>query len=497
MRDYEAELIEAVRRFRHDPLGFVLAMFPWGEAGGPLADKTGPDLWQRKALNDIGSALKAGKHLEGAIQEAISSGHGVGKSAFFAWLILWSMSTCGDTRGVITANTENQLRTKTWPELAKWHRMCLCGHWFTFTATALFSKEPGRDKTWRFDAVPWSENNVEAFAGLHNEGRRIVALMDEASAIPDLIWETLEGALTDSNTEILWIAAGNPTRNTGRFRECFGRRKHRWITQQVDSRTVAITNKSQINKWAEDYGEDSDFFRVRVRGLFPMAASSQFISTGIAESAVERDVRVAQWEPVYIGLDVARFGDDESVLCARKGQNARLIPWQIWRGKDTQFVAHEAAKIRRAIGAVAICVDETGLGAGVVDRLRALNEPVVPVNNGSRPTGLIRLSEGVKVKNRGGENWAAMRDWLPNGSIPNDPQLIDELTGREYGYDADGAIILERKEHMKERGLSSPDRADALALTFAQPQAIGRDSAFEDDDHEYDQRRTANSRTGY
>ena len=152
---------------------------------------------------------------------------GPGKSVLVAWVILWAITTHPDTRGIVTANTESQLRQKTWAELAKWFRLCLWRHWFDMTATAIYSSDAAHEKTWRVDAAAWQERNVAAFAGLHNQGKRVLAVFDEASAIPDVIWETTEGALTDADTEIIWLVCGNPTRNTGRFRECFGRFRHR------------------------------------------------------------------------------------------------------------------------------------------------------------------------------------------------------------------------------------------------------------------------------
>jgi hypothetical protein len=375
-RDYEAELVEEVAGFTKDPLGFVMYAFPWGEPG-ELRDKDGPDAWQRELLEDVGEGLLS---IEQAIQQATASGHGVGKSALVAWLLLWAISTFEDTRGVVTANTESQLRTKTWAELSKWYRLCICRHWFRLTATALFALAPGHEKTWRIDAVPWSENNTEAFAGLHNEGRRIIVVFDEASAIPDVIWETTEGALTDANTEILWLAFGNPTRNTGRFRECFGRFRHRWGNRQVDSRTVAITNKEQIAQWVADYGEDSDFVRVRVRGVFPRAGSTQFISGDVVDEARARKPDEIQGAPLVLGVDVARFGDDQTVLCPRRGRDAKSMPWETLRGADTMQVAARVAEWVRLNRPVAVFVDGGGLGAGVVDRLRQLNVRVVDVN---------------------------------------------------------------------------------------------------------------------
>ena len=277
------ELIEALGALTHDPLAFVYFAYPWGEPGTPLEDMEGPDEWQIQILKDIGEQLKKGKDLQTAIQEAVASGHGIGKSALISWLIHFAISTHENTRGVVTANTEGQLRTKTWPELSKWHNMFIAKDLFTYTATAIFSSDKNYEKTWRIDAIPWSKNSPESFAGLHNQGNRILVLFDEASAIDDVIWEVTEGALTDANTEIIWCAFGNPTRNSGRFRECFRKYRKFWNTYQIDSRTVKISNKAKIEEWLEAYGEDSDFFKVRVRGVFPSASDLQFISTKIAD----------------------------------------------------------------------------------------------------------------------------------------------------------------------------------------------------------------------
>src|SRR5436853_2545763 len=200
--DFILELAE----YSLDPYGFVLWAFPWG-VPGELAECPGPEPWQVRILQDLGRGLTTP---EQAIRLARTSGHGIGKSALVAWIILWAMSTLEDTVGVVTANTENQLKTKTWVQLAKWFRLCLTRDMFRMTATAIFSRDPEHETTWRFDMVPWSERNTEAFAGLHNQGKRVLLVFDEASAIPDLIWEVSEGALTDANTQIIWAAFGNP-----------------------------------------------------------------------------------------------------------------------------------------------------------------------------------------------------------------------------------------------------------------------------------------------
>jgi hypothetical protein len=462
----DSDMTAEAARFTHDPAGFVLWAFPWGE--GELAGQNGPRQWQGEILRAIGERLKSGATVQQAIQIAVASGHGIGKSALVSWLNLWAMSTAPNTRGVVTANTDSQLTTKTWAELAKWFRLCITSPWFTMTATALFSKDESAAKTWRIDAIPWNESRPESFAGLHNKGNRILVVFDEASAIPDIIWQTTEGALTDEGTEIIWAAFGNPTRNTGRFHEAFHRLRHRWHCRQIDSRKVNGTNKAQISKWVDDYGEDSDFVRVRVRGQFPRASSTQFIPSDLVDEAMSRASDAGIYDPLILGVDVARFGDDSSEIVPRRGLDAKKIPWRHFRGLDTMQLAAQVALAITELHPDAVFVDETGVGAGVIDRLRQLGyRNVYGVNNGAKPDGGLEQEACV---NKGAECWARGRAWLKaGGSIPNDQELRDDLTGREYGFNAKNEIVLESKDDMKRRGLHSPDKADGLFLTFAQP----------------------------
>jgi hypothetical protein len=473
--DFDA-LFRNIVACRQDPLKFVLFAFPWGE--GELKDSPGPRDWQRDILNQIGLRLKAGESPARAIRIAVASGHGVGKSALVAWLILWALSTRIDTKVVVTANTGIQLATKTWPELLTWHRRSINADWWTATATALASVEPGHERTWRADAIPWSETNTEAFAGLHNQHRRILLVFDEASAIDDRIWDVAEGALTDESAEILWTVFGNYTRNTGRFHETFGVQKHRWLTRQIDSRLVEGINKTQIQEWVDDYGEDSDFVRVRVRGVAPRSGTTQFISSESIAQASKRLPLYSPYEPLIVGVDVARFGEDESVIQVRRGRDARTVPAVRFQGIDTmQLVGHITSVISSLGGRVdALFVDETGVGGGVIDRLRQLGLQPIGVNNGGSADCPI---DGVMVANKGAECWARMREWLnTGGSIADDADLTTQLEGRQYGFNAHNEIVLESKKDMKKRGLASPDRADALALTMAYPVALGGGSGF-------------------
>lgn len=462
-------LIEELAGFAYDPYGFVMWAFPWGEAGTELAAETGPEPWQTALLKDIRDNVVS---MEQAMRIATASGHGVGKSAVVSWLTWWSYSTFPGTRGVITANTENQLKTKTWVEIAKWHRLFIARELFKCTATAIFSVDEEQAREWRIDIVPWSERNTEAFAGLHNAGKRIIVIFDEGSAIPDIIWETTEGALTDVGTEIFWLVFGNPTRSTGRFRECFegGTFSHRWRQFRVDSREVSRTNKTEIEGWINDYGIDSDFIRVRVLGEFPHIDSSSFISRDLAIDATRRvlDNVVAN---VVLGVDVARFGDDFSVIWPRRGRDAAFHPPLFFQGLNTQELAMQVTKLYNNLNAVAVFVDGTGVGGGVVDALGTMGVRVYEVQFGAKSDG---INPTAKYMNKRAEIWGELRDFLKTGLIPlrvADRNFVDELIGPTYTINSRDQIQLESKEMMKRRGVSSPDFADALACTFAFPYA--------------------------
>lgn len=195
-----------------------------------------------------------------------------------------------------------------------------------------------------------------------------------------------------------------------------------------------------------------------------------------------------------MGVDVARYGDDQSVIAFRRGRDACTVPWKKYRGVDTMTLASEISLLADQRGVDAIFVDGVGIGAGVVDRLRQLKRQVFDVQSGGKPSGLF-FDEPIKVKNKRVEMWAQVRQWLKIGAIPDDPELEMDLTNIEYGYDADNAIQLERVEDMKKRGLASPDNATALALTFAEPVAPKTDLTAVK--HELDQQRQKNDYNPY
>ena len=478
--DESLSIEDELARGYADPLYFILWAFPWGETPElsivPLPEpwasrypgcRFGPDAWACEILDEIGAQVRAnafdGVHAVPPIRYAVSSGHGIGKSFLTACLVIWILATRPGSKGVVTANTASQLETKTFAEISKWLRRSLVADLFDIKASSIVSKES--PESWRVDAQTCREENSESFAGQHSASSTSFYIFDEASAVPDVIWEVAEGGLTDG--EPMMFVFGNPTRNTGRFRECFGKRRAQWKTRQIDSRTVFITNKVQMEEWAKEYGEDSDFFRVRVRGVFPNASSMQFIPTSLAEEAASRELPHNSATAAVLGVDVARFGDDDSVIYTRIGKG--YLPIKRFHGLSTTKLAAQVKIAYDEVVAmgfppnrVYINIDEGGVGGGPKDILRDDGYPVRGIGFGEG------ADEKELYARKREEMWGRMKPWLAEGgTIPKDQALIDDLTSPEYDILPGGQVKLESKKDMKKRGLASPDAADALALTFA------------------------------
>lgn len=466
--DVEGELAEFVGQFYDDPLGFVMACYPWGEPG-PLMDHAGPDTWQLDALHRISAAVKArkfnGVQTVEPIRIAVSSGHGIGKSTLQAWLVDWIMSTRPRCRGTVTANTSTQLDTKTWAAIQYWTTLCLTSHWFECN-TLRFSRK-GQRASWFCAPQSCAKENSEAFAGQHAADSTSFYVIDEGSAVDDIIYDVAEGGLTDGEPMI--FVFGNCTRSTGRFHQvCFGSMRDRWQPIVVDSRDSRFTNKAQIAEWIQDYGEDSDFVRVRVRGLPPAASDLQFIDTATVAAAQRRSTAALSDEPLVAGLDVARGGGDDCVFRFRRGPDGAAIPPIRIPGEQSRdsmrLVTLAADVLTRDFGGLKVhtlFVDATGIGGPIGDRLRQMGfRNVIDVQFGGVPPD-------PRYANMRAYMWGQMREWLRGGSIPKDSRLEQDLTGPGYAHDKQDRIVLEAKEHMKARGVASPDDGDALALTFA------------------------------
>ena len=265
-----------------------------------------PDEWCCEFLDDLGRDIRQrnfdGQTAVDAIHYSTVSGHGIGKSTLVAWLIKFIMDTRPFAKGVVTATTAEQLKTKTWAELGKWHRLGLTEHWFKFSIGRGSMMLTHRDypERWRCDAQTCREENSEAFAGLHSASSTPFYIFDEASGVPDKIFEVREGGATDG--EPMVFDFGNPTRNSGRYYEnCTGRFKHRNKVRRIDSRDVSITNKRKIRQWIDDYGVDSDFVKVRVRGLFPAQGDKQLIPSESVADCMKRPLIEDKFAPLVLG----------------------------------------------------------------------------------------------------------------------------------------------------------------------------------------------------
>jgi hypothetical protein len=465
----DAQLADEVSTYYADPHGFVLAMYPWGE-DGPLRDHTGPDVWQKEFLVWLGQQVRE-RRFDGTnpvlpIRAAISSGHGIGKSTLVAWVVGWIMSTRPRAKGTVTANSYQQLDTKTWAAITRWMKLCLTAHWFEITSSRLYRKEQ-RD-TWFCAPQSSKEENSEAFAGQHEAGSSSFYIFDEASAIPEGIFVVAEGGLTDGEPMIFML--GNPTRNSGKFyQSCFGTGRDRWNPKVIDARTSKFTNKAQLEEWVTDYGEDSDFVRVRVRGLPPRASELQFIGQDRVWAAQKRPITALPNEPLLVGVDVSDGGKAWNVIRFRRGMDARSInpiriPGEAVRNDRGMLLAKLADVLEQEYDGQRVehMFFDSAFGAPYVERLHRMgHHNVTEVRFGA-------TSPDTHQANMRAYMWAGMKDWLSLAAIDEkDQRLETDLTAPGYHIDRQDRLVIESKEDMAKRGVDSPDDGDALALTFA------------------------------
>lgn len=472
----QADVAEWLVEVRDDPFEFVMGAFPWGERGSQLEAFDGPMPWARLLMARVKLGLLNANE---AICEAVASGHGIAKSTTVSQLILWAFCTFPDCRGVVTANTEPQLKTKTWAELGKWFNLLhpSIRENFQLNATSLLSRDKTTERTWRIDLIPWSKTNPQAFAGLHNKGNRLILVFDEASEIEDIIWETAEGAFSDADTQLMWFAFGNPTKNSGRFRECFdgGSFHEMWHCTQIDSREVPITNKKRIAQLIKIYGEDSDYVRIRILGQFPRHGLMEFFIAAEIDAAMspEREVYVDSGTPLAIGVDVARYGRNNSVIFPRRGRDARTLARKVFHGLNTVELSNQVFGCWYEWRPDGIFIDEGGVGGGVVDNCRAKQLSVVGVQFGGKDdiSGVGFDTSGEKYANKRSAMHGAARAWIRNGgSLPYDPDLRTAMLAIRYTLNKKDEIQLIGKDELLDDnpGLVLDD-LDAFCLTFGGP----------------------------
>ena len=468
----DKELGKHIEQYVYDPLGFVMFAYPWTEKDTAL-EYCKLENWQYQLLKKLGDDIRergvfTGEKAVNPMLAGAVTGHGVGKSALLGMLCSWLMSTRPHCKGTITAGKYDQLTSKTWPELTNWMKLSITGHWFDYTAEKIqYVGEAllGRDD-WRLDLQTCSESNSGSFAGQHARSSSSFYFFDEASEIPDKIWEVSEGGQTDG--EPFHFIFGNCNLNKGRFYEAsFGIARTHWNLFHVDSRQVSFTNKNNINKLIEMYGLESDYVRVRYLGLFPKRALNQYIGHDLVEIAQQRKIEQHEYHhlPRVLGVDPAGHGEDEHVIVMRQGYECWVLCALKHINYETMGLADKVAELEDKWETSATFIDQHGVGVGTIDRLTQLGRRPIMVNSQSAD-----VKSPLEYQHKKDEMWGDMRKWLyTGGSIPaNDTILAHDLT-TPIGINDDRFIKVESKKAMRLRGESSPGRADALAYTFAAP----------------------------
>lgn len=426
----------------------------------------GPALFAQETLgaNPTDQQWQASREIVKTRRVSIRSGHGTGKSAFMAWCVLWFIACYFPCKIPCTAPTSHQLSDILWAEIAKWHRKLLdrmpeLAYEFEWSSERFYVKDYPNES---FAVARTSRpEKPEALQGFHSEN--ILFLIDEASGVPEAVFQVAEGALSTDGAFV--VMAANPTREDGYFYDSHHKMRSRWAALHWDGEDSPMVSKTYIEDMRLKYGVDSPIYQVRVKGNFA-TASDGVIPLYLCESAKTRDVTGTK-APVIWGVDVARFGDDSSSIAKRKG-NTQLEPTREWFGKDTMqtagLVKQEYDACKPSEKPVAINIDVIGIGAGVVDRLKELGLPVRGINVAESP------SIGDKYQRLRDELWFKGREWLAaiDCKLADDDALIAELTTAKYSILSNGKLKVEGKDEMKKRGVASPNRADAWLLTFAE-----------------------------
>lgn len=435
--------VDFVRKYYDDPVAFVREVLGFE-----------PDAWQIEMLQAIA---------RGERQISVRSGHGVGKSSGASWAMIWFLVTRYPVKIVVTAPTSAQLFDALFAELKTNLRK------LPEAVQALFNAKQERvellsDPEGAFISARTARaESPEALQGVHSENVLLVA--DEASGVPEAVFEAAIGSMSGEHATTLLL--GNPTRTSGFFFDSHNRNRDKWHTIHVSCLTSRLVSAAFVKQVADTYGEDSNAYRVRVLGEFPRADDDTVISLELAEAARDRDVAPTKAQPMYWGVDVARFGDDSTALAKRRG-NTQVGKVQKWKKLDLMQVVGvvkaewDATPIEDR--PLEILVDSIGLGAGVVDRLRELKLPARGINVSEAPA--LKGSYG----NLRTELWFLARAWFEKRDVKlaDDEELIADLVSVRYlPPDSTGKLRVESKEQTKKRLRRSPDVADAFLMTFA------------------------------
>ncbi len=428
------------------------------DPAGWIADWLGADLYDK--------ATELAESVRDNPRTACKAAHSVSKSFTSARIAVWFLHAFPPALVLTTAPTFNQVRNILWREIrdayAKARRPLLGRPLDTSIEIA---------DRWYALGFKAADTNPDRFAGFH--APHILVIKDEASGLHANVHEALDSTLSSGFARELMI--GNPIHASGDFYEAFHRKRALYNTITIAARdTPNFQGKGIVRpylitpQWAEEkrieHGEQSAYYMSRVDAAFPTQDTDALISLAWCERAKEREAE-DRGGAVEIGVDVARFGDDESGYYLRCGRD--ILAHEFWKGQDTTATSGRVAAVARQYGerVRVIRVDSVGVGGGVADQLRAADFPAEDVNVGVAPRN------ADKFGNLKAELYWALRDILREGAINglDDEETISQVVGVKYQYDARGRMMIEKKEDAKKRGVSSPDRAEALLLAFTAP----------------------------
>ena len=410
---------------------------------------------------------------KGTRKMSVKSGHGTGKSTTASWAMLWFLLLRFPNKVVVTAPTSSQLFDAMYAECRRWvnelpkelqqllnvksDRIELV----SAPSEAFISCRTARAET------------PEALAGVHSD--HVLLIVDEASGVPEQVFEAAAGSMSGHSATTLMLS--NPTRSSGTFFESHNRMANSWWTRTWSCIDSPLVSDEFVDEMRLRYGEESNAFRVRVLGQWPLADDNTIIPFHLVESAQHRDVEVYEDSKIVWGLDVARFGNDATALCKRQGSVITEV--RSWRGLDLMQTCGRVVAEYNALPPSKrpseLLVDSIGLGSGVVDRLRELDLPVRGINVSESP------SMGDTYMNLRSELWFKAKAFLEERGckIPKDDQLLSELTSVRYSFTSSGKMKAESKDEMRKRGLGSPDLADAFCLCMASDAATAQSGSFQ------------------
>lgn len=427
-----------------------------------------PDKWQAEAASDLAHNPKV----------SIKSGQGVGKTGLEAAIFLWFITCFPYPRIVATAPTKQQLHDVLWSEISKWmSRSPLLLQLLKWTKTYVYMI--GNEKRWF--GVARTATKPENMQGFHEDN--MLFIVDEASGVADPIMEAILGTLSGKNNKLLMC--GNPTKTSGTFYDSHTADRKLYKCHTVSSVDSTRTNKENIESLIQKYGWDSNVVRVRVRGEFPDQEDDVFIPLSLIESCGSRLYELPEGvllPNILLGVDVARFGDDETVIYRNAQGRLKIVAHR--RGQDLMATVGDVVKEYRKIlkefpdykGRIYVNIDDTGLGGGVTDRLREVKREeklhrlfVIPINAAEKIETDTKAGEDAAsfYNNLTTHMWASLKDLLEHKQImiEDDRETFAQVSSRKYIMASNGKVQLERKDDMKKRGLDSPDRADAAALS--------------------------------